>query len=278
MPRAAPVTTPPCRPAGYRQSVGAAGRRADQRDDLPVDVGRAAGEEEPHRRSAAASAPSATCTRLAVAPARSPCRSSGPALQGPRGRPAQALGVGPAGRRANTTTRRSRASRFRAGARSRARVEIGRLRAPLSVEDAPRAGLAVRRRPSGMTVDWRSPRRHEELRAEREPSLADEPTTGPGSRARPARSGAARAGRGRPSRDVTLCRSRDVDEVAVPVSHPARVLMPLSRIATTPWPPAAQIEISPRPEPFSCEQLRQRGDDPRRRSRRTGARRPARSR
>ena len=35
-----------------------------------------------------------------------------------------------------------------------------------------------------------------------------------------------------------------------------------SRIATTPWPPAAQIEIRPRePGPFSCEQLGQRGDD-----------------
>src|SRR5437763_1594968 len=28
-----------------------------------------------------------------------------------------------------------------------------------------------------------------------------------------------------------------------------------SRIATTPWPPAAQIEISPRPEPFSARSL-----------------------
>src|SRR5947209_14323304 len=28
-----------------------------------------------------------------------------------------------------------------------------------------------------------------------------------------------------------------------------------SRMATTPWPPAAQIEISPRPEPFSARSL-----------------------
>ena len=32
--------------------------------------------------------------------------------------------------------------------------------------------------------------------------------------------------------------------------------------ATTPWPPAAQIEISPRPEPFSASSFAERGDDP----------------
>ena len=35
-----------------------------------------------------------------------------------------------------------------------------------------------------------------------------------------------------------------------------------SRIAVTPWPPAAQIEITPRPLPFSASSLARRGDDP----------------
>ena len=51
-----------------------------------------------------------------------------------------------------------------------------------------------------------------------------------------------------------------------------------STIATTPWPPAAQIEISARPEPRSASSFAAVGEDPRARSRRTGARPPATSR
>ncbi len=60
---------------------------------------------------------------------------------------------------------------------------------------------------------------------------------------------------------------RVVDELAVAVGHWLVYLLRVesvqaSRIATTPWPPAAQIEIRPRPPPASCSCLASRGDDP----------------
>src|SRR5438445_9383014 len=55
------------------------------------------------------------------------------------------------------------------------------------------------------------------------------------------------AGQSQPARrDPARSRGR---ELLVPVAHPA------VRMATSPWPPAAQIEISPRPEPFSASSL-----------------------
>ena len=72
MPRAAPVTTATLPASGRSpESRRAAGAGADP-EHLAVDVGRAAGQEELDGAAApSASAPSATSTRLAVAPARS---------------------------------------------------------------------------------------------------------------------------------------------------------------------------------------------------------------
>ena len=150
--------------------------------------------------------------------------------------------------RPNTTTRPLGASRFRAGPRIvREGVEIRRAPSPGSGRGPRRRPVAPRPRRGSMSTA--SPRSMSAARAASGASRhsGDEHRTRDEG-LRPAHSGAvAPAGAARAA--TRRCLPTAVDEVAVGVRHRSGRL----EDATTPWPPAAQMEISPRdPEPFSC--------------------------
>ena len=205
MPRAAPVTTATLPASGWSASVGRSGTSAGrQRDRLAVDVGRAAGQEEPHRATRSEpSAPSGTRAGWPSTRRAAPCRWSGP------GRPA------PAGRRPAPGTSASAGGSAEdehppGGAQplERRGEEVVRARpgrpgpaSPVRVEDHARPSFSPSVAPSAATGDCTS-RRRPEQRGDgvAQPALArraDDRRAGQ-QRLRPARSGAARpAGAGR---------------------------------------------------------------------------------
>ena len=259
MPRAAPVTTATLPASGVAQSAGSAGVAAADADDLPVDVGRPAGQQEPQRRVGVGLGALGDEDEVRGRAARAaPCRSTGRSPRGPAGpRPApgsRRLGGGsaedehPAGGR----------SRLSAGARkSCAAARSAGVVDPVASRTTAPTVAAVG--DLGRDRRRRRPRRAARGRAPRAGPPGRRRATGPGQQ-RLARHVPAQLGR---AGQAELLGDRRADAgvaIAVPVAHVAGAAsdpdQAASRIATTPWPPAAQIEIRPRaPDPFSCSIL-----------------------
>ncbi len=253
MPRAAPVTTATL-PASGRLGVRRPGDgpALSDAEHLAVDVRRAPGEEEQHR---------AERGRLGAVRDEHEVRGGagaqlladrpGDALERPAGR---ALGhrPGPRGVTADDDHAGAAAEPLEGGARGSRAATRGRRASPRRVRSTT---TPPSRSPSGTASTRCAPAASSpSRRAARAGVSACPPTrTGPSTSGAPGRVPAQRdrlgqaEGGGEPLPEAAA----DEGGVAVGAGHQAA-----SRIATTPWPPAAQMEMRPRaPEPFSWSSL-----------------------